>query len=212
MSARRPALRRALLGIVGSASLVVALAACSGGDGEDPSPSGGTASETASVPEDVSEVPTAEASDDATEPTDEATDGDDTGDDTGDGENSPGIEDVPTAEVGSCINLMDVLTVEGVSDIPTVDCSEEHDAQVFAVVDLPDGEFPGDEAVTSSITSECEAAFEGFVGTPPDESALAFDGLGPSEATWAVGDRSVICLAFYEDLTTVTESFENSGL
>lgn len=207
MSARRPALRRALLGIAGSASLVVALAACSGGDGEDPSPSDGTASETSSVPEDVSEVPTADASDDTTEPTDAATtDGD------ADGEDSPGIEDVPTAEVGSCINLMDVLTVEGVSDIPTVDCSEEHDAQVFAVVDLPDGEFPGDDAVTTSITSECEAAFEGFVGTAPDESALAFDGLGPSEATWAVGDRSIICLAFYEDLTTVTESFENSGL
>src|SRR5690606_5473350 len=123
MRARRPA-ARALLGLAGSASLLVALAACSGGS-EDPAPVDPTGSATT---EDA-------ATDDATEPTEPAEPTDDaaTTDPADDG--TPGIEDVPTADVGACINLMEILTAEGVSDLPAVDCTAEHDAQVFAVVD-----------------------------------------------------------------------------
>lgn len=201
MRARRPAVR-ALLGLAGSASLLVALAACSGG-AEDPAPADPTGSAT---------TEDAATDDAATEPTEPAEPTDDAGTTDPADDGTPGIEDVPTADVGACINLMEILTAEGVSDLPAVDCTAEHDAQVFSVVDLPDGDFPGDQAVTEAIATECEAAFEGFVGTPPSESELEHDGLGPSEATWTVGDREIICLAFHEDLRTVTESFEGSGL
>lgn len=199
MRAHRPA-HRALLGLAGSVCLLVALAACTDASPPEPSPTdGGTTSAEAT------DSPTDDASE-PTEPTDDATSEED------DGDGTPGIEDVPTADVGACLNLADVLSTGGVSDIPTVDCTEEHDAQVFAVVELPDGDFPGDDAIATSISDECEAAFEGFIGTPPTDSALSFDGLGPSEATWSVGDREIICLAFYEDVTTMTESLEGSGI
>lgn len=189
-----------LLRIAVGAALAVALAACgNSGEDETPSTTPSTTAEPTGEPSDTdaSEVPTSQ------EPTDEATSTDPGA--TG----TPGIEDVPTAEVGACLNAVDLL---GVTEIPTVDCTQEHDTQVFAIVDLPDGEYPGDDALLTLVADECGAAFEGFVGVPPAESALEFDGLAPSEDTWAVGDRQIICLAFHSDLSTTTETFEGSGL
>jgi len=184
------------------AALVATLVACGDG-GEDETPT-----LTSSTTTGASEEPSDDGAGEATseEPTDEATslEPDATG--------TPGLEDVPTAEVGACINAVDLLGGDGVSEIPTVECTEEHDTQVFAVVELPDGEYPGDDALATLVLDECGAAFEGFVGVPPAESTLEFDGLSPSEDTWAVGDREIICLAFYPDLSTTTESFEGSEL
>ncbi|WP_162458535.1 septum formation family protein [Pseudactinotalea suaedae] len=185
------------------AALVASLVACGDG-GEDPTPtvSPSTTTGTSEEPrgDGASEVPTSE------EPTDEATSPEP------DATGTPGLEDVPTAEVGACLNAVDLLGGGGVSEIPTVDCTEEHDAQVFAVIALPDGEYPGDDALATLVLDECGAAFEEFVGVPPAESTLELDGLSPSQDTWAVGDREIICLAFYPDLSTTTESFEGSGL
>src|SRR5699024_2917859 len=77
---------------------------------------------------------------------------------------------VATAEVGACINSSDF---EGeITEIPTVDCTEEHDAQVFHLVDMEDGDFPGNDAISTAAQEECIPAFEEFVGATYQESSL----------------------------------------
>ncbi|WP_168211887.1 septum formation family protein [Ruania zhangjianzhongii] len=118
---------------------------------------------------------------------------------------------VATAEVGSCVNTSDF---EGeITEIPTVDCSEEHDAQVFHLFDMDDGDFPGDDAISTAAEEQCLPAFEEFVGADYQESSLDINFIGPSQDTWdQADDREVICVLYTMDGSTSTESFEGSGL
>lgn len=118
---------------------------------------------------------------------------------------------VATAEVGDCVNTSDF---EGeVTEIPTVECSEEHDAQVFHLFDMEDGDFPGDDAISTAAEEQCLPAFEEFVDTGYQESSLDINFIGPSQDTWdQADDREVICILYTMDGSTSTESFEGSGL
>jgi len=118
---------------------------------------------------------------------------------------------VASVEVSSCVNTSDL---EGeVTDIPTVECTEEHDAQVFHKFDLEDGDFPGQDEVDSKAEEGCASEFEGFVGSALEESALGVNYMPPNEETWAkADDREVLCFLVTRDGSTVTESFEGSGL
>ena len=118
---------------------------------------------------------------------------------------------VASADVGTCVNSSDF---EGeVTEIPEVDCSEEHDAQVFFKFDMDDGDFPGNDAIQTAAGEQCVPAFEDFVGTGYQESSLDINFIGPSEETWdQADDREVICFLYTMDGSTSTESFEGSGL
>jgi hypothetical protein len=61
---------------------------------------------------------------------------------------------------------------------------------------LPDGDFPGEEAVVEQADESCTAEFESFVGLPYEESALYLSYLTPSEETWPAGDREVLCTVY----------------
>ncbi|UFU05925.1 septum formation family protein [Ruania halotolerans] len=121
--------------------------------------------------------------------------------------------EVATAEVGECAQLADLQSDE-ITEIPTVDCSEEHDAQFFHKFDLPDGDFPGTDGVQTAAEEGCLGTeFENFVGTSYEESALYANFIGPTQETWdQADDREVLCIVFLDDGTTTTESFEGSGL
>lgn len=115
---------------------------------------------------------------------------------------------VASAEVGACTNTSDLQGQ--ITEIPTVDCTEEHDAQVVGKFDMPDGEFPGDEGVSAAAEEDCRAAFESFVGISYDESTLQMRFIGPSEQTWdQANDREVICFAIGEP---TTESWEGAAI
>jgi hypothetical protein len=49
-----------------------------------------------------------------------------------------------------------------------VPCSEPHSDEIFAAVNLPegDGEFPGYQAIEAQGRELCIAEFEGFIGLP----------------------------------------------
>src|SRR5690625_7129136 len=51
---------------------------------------------------------------------------------------------VASADVGTCMNSSD-FEADEITEIPEVDCSEEHDAQIFHKFDMDDGDFPGRE-------------------------------------------------------------------
>jgi Septum formation len=122
---------------------------------------------------------------------------------------SPAVGTSP--ELGDCLQRESVAGAE-VETVPTVDCSEEHDAQVVAVFDARDGGYPTDEEWEQLLVDGCLAGFEEFVGVPYEESQLELQDLTPVEEGWADGDREVICIAFLADGSVTTESFEGSGL
>lgn len=175
--------RRLLLGVVGAATLAVSLAACGGAPGGEATTGG---EETSAAEETAEETGATE---------EESTD-------TG------AVEGVATAEVGDCVNTADMSG--SVSEIPVVDCTEEHDSQVVGKFALEDGDFPGDDAISAEAEAGCLDLFAEFIGITYEESSLSMNYLGPSEETWAVGDREVICFAISSE--PVTESWEDAAI
>lgn len=122
----------------------------------------------------------------------------------------------PSADQGECISMAQMVEEsgdEGVADIPTVDCDEEHDAQVVHTYEVEGDEFPGEEALYEQAAEECIPGFEDFVGSDFMESELDVDPLLPSPDSWdQANDREVLCIAFAMDGSTTTESWEGSGI
>lgn len=116
---------------------------------------------------------------------------------------------VATAEVGDCVVTADIP--DDVTEIPTVDCSEAHDAQVVGKFDLDDGDFPGTDAVQSAAEEGCMSEFESFIGAAYADSSLEVSYVYPTEQTWdQANDREVICFAISAE--DATESWEGSGI
>lgn len=109
-------------------------------------------------------------------------------------------------QVGDCLSSAD-FTGEEVSTLPTVRCSEPHDAEIFAATELPEGEYPGVEAVRLAAEDFCLPAFEEFVGISYVDSELAVYPLFPTEDSWASDDdREILCIVVApEDVTDTLE-------
>lgn len=113
----------------------------------------------------------------------------------------------PTAEVGDCLDAASVA--EEVSEIPTVSCEDPHDAEVYHKFDMPDGDYPGDDALFTAAEEGCVDAFEPYVGMDYAESEIWITYLTPLEASWSTAnDREVICILETDD--PVTGSLKNS--
>lgn len=98
---------------------------------------------------------------------------------------------------GDCIQDLanDGGTVER---LPVVPCEAEHEAEVYATFDVPDGDWPGEDVVTEQSQDGCAERLASFPEADDDPETTAFY-LFPTEASWADGDRKVICMAFYRD-------------
>ncbi|MFN8194595.1 MAG: hypothetical protein U0R80_09980 [Nocardioidaceae bacterium] len=119
--------------------------------------------------------------------------------------------DTPTAErsgavsveslaPGDCFDDPDLLGIQGDDDVQApaaltlLSCSEDHDFEVFATVELDGGAFPGDDAILDAANKRCGNAFRDYATRriPPDLS-LYF--CLPSSVTWRLDDHSITCLA-----------------
>lgn len=105
-------------------------------------------------------------------------------------------------QLGDCLAEFD----EGseVSTIPAVPCGEPHTDEIYASAELPDGEFPGAEAITGFADDECVAAFAEFVDLPYEESQLSVRYFTPTEESWSDGDREVLCVLADEGVRSLT--------
>jgi hypothetical protein len=101
--------------------------------------------------------------------------------------------DVFKLRVGDCFTESQDAEEEIISTVPVVPCSEPHSDEVFALVTLPDGDFPGQDAIYSQAEELCIAEFESFVGLSYRESVLDFWVITPVEEGWVAGDREVVC-------------------
>ena len=128
-----------------------------------------------------------------------------------------GLRETPTAEVGECVETASFADQLGgaeageLSEIPTVDCAEPHDGEVLLTYDLPEGAFPGQEAIDGVVDSQCKPQFETYLGSPWEESQR-FDlfTVYPTEQSWGSGDREVLCIVYTMDGSTVTGTFEGA--
>lgn len=97
------------------------------------------------------------------------------------------------ADPGDCIKELETGSVD---ELEKVDCDEAHVAEVFAVPDLEDGDFPGVDEITNLAAEACLEEFEDYIGVAYDDSEYEIFPIAPSEESWnEADDREVICLA-----------------
>jgi hypothetical protein len=105
---------------------------------------------------------------------------------------TPAVDDVFAIEVGDCLDDVDV-TGE-VTSVPIVDCAESHDSEVFARTLATGTAFPGDEALEAELTGFCQGeVYTEFLGVAYAESQYFPGGTPPTAASWASGDRELLC-------------------
>ena len=89
-----------------------------------------------------------------------------------------------------------------------VPCSEPHDNEVYAVVDLAGGaedSYPGDIAMYEIAIGECLGRFNLYVGISYLDSWLAADPILPRRSSWERdGDREVVCFLYNATLVPLT--------
>jgi hypothetical protein len=101
-------------------------------------------------------------------------------------------------KVGDC--FPDPIT--GATSIALVDCAEPHVGEVYAIFMLPDGPFPGNDS--TGYKKQCGAVARTILS--PEEAAsdptLTTNIKFPDEKSWAIGDRSVNCIASTDEPRT----------
>jgi len=102
-------------------------------------------------------------------------------------------------EVGQCLNAAD-LSRERVSDVPVVECQQPHDGEVYAMLDVPDGDYPGESALQAEAEQFCRTEFTSFVGIDYPLSLLDVAYLYPTGSSWdKLNDRSIVCIVIDPD-------------
>ena len=96
-------------------------------------------------------------------------------------------------QVGDCLN--DLTNSTDVSSLPSVDCAQPHQGEVFAVFDLPPGPYPGADGVDDLVSKGCNARLAEYSPSAPSDDAVGLFSVYPLEQNWERGDREVVCIA-----------------
>jgi hypothetical protein len=105
--------------------------------------------------------------------------------------------EVAEVKVGDCLNISELP--EEVEAIPTVPCSQTHEAEIYASTQLSGTDYPGQAAIDDEAVDFCLAQWEGFMGIEWERSELDFSYFFPTESSWTTaGDREVLCVVVDE--------------
>ncbi len=182
-----------------ASGLMVVLVGCTGAPGAGCDPTGGeTGGPTTTTVDETtttSAAPTTTAVDGSTTTTEAPTT-------TVPGGGEGTTVGVPDLSVSDClIPVGDDLMLES---LELVECDEPHEAEVFAIFEIADGElpdgpdvpgYPGGAELTWYAQDQCKARFEAYVGQSYWDSNLEVKVITPSFSTWDLGDRQITCLA-----------------
>ena len=106
---------------------------------------------------------------------------------------------------GDCLMPAPDLSGE-VDSIPVVPCDEPHTQEVLAVVDHPDGPFPGAAALAQWADTACLAQLQAVLGASPADGFFV-SYLLPSFDSWnKEDDREVTCVLVFPTEGGVTGS------
>jgi hypothetical protein len=95
-------------------------------------------------------------------------------------------------EVGSCIS--DVPTSSRVMTLPTIDCAQEHGGEVYAVLTMPDGDYPGPSTI-DEWKNKCPDEIGTYAPEAMLDETIGVYVLYPTQETWDAGDRAITCIA-----------------
>ncbi len=95
-------------------------------------------------------------------------------------------------KVGDC--LAEIPDGEKVIRVQTVGCDQPHAGEVFAVITMPDGDFPGEPAV-EAYHEKCGPELSAYSPAAMSDDSVQLYVLYPTADTWANGDRAVTCIA-----------------
>ncbi|WP_099039573.1 septum formation family protein [Mycobacterium neglectum] len=95
-------------------------------------------------------------------------------------------------KMGDCLSEIPgdtkVLTVK------TIDCAEPHAGEVFAVLQMPGGDFPGQAAI-DTYADKCSPELASYAPSAMADDTVQLYVLYPTAETWEQGDRAVTCVA-----------------
>jgi hypothetical protein len=111
--------------------------------------------------------------------------------------------------VGQCFDPIDDKDDGVLLAVIVRSCTEPHGLELFGRPELnfdADAEWPGDEIVDPSSEDACDALFLEYVGVAYQDSSWSYSFIRPSEATWATGDRAIMCLIEAPEGETLSRS------
>jgi hypothetical protein len=97
---------------------------------------------------------------------------------------------------GDCIT--DIPDGTLVKIVPKTECSEPHAGEVYAVLTMPDGQYPGQSTI-DEWQNKCPDELESYSADAATDDSIGVFVLYPTSETWAQGDREIVCLATTED-------------
>lgn len=93
---------------------------------------------------------------------------------------------------GDC--LAEIPSNTRVLTVKTVGCDQAHAGEVFAVLQMPDGDFPGQAAI-DAYAEKCSPELAAYSPDAMTDTSVQLYVLYPTDETWKQGDRAVTCIA-----------------
>jgi hypothetical protein len=104
-------------------------------------------------------------------------------------------------KVGDC--LKEIPGSTRVMTVDTIGCDQPHAGEVFAVLQMPDGDFPGQSAI-EDYQNKCEPELASYSPDAITDDSVQLYVLYPTAETWKQGDRAVTCIATLDPPRTGT--------
>ena len=95
-------------------------------------------------------------------------------------------------KVGDC--LKEIPSSTRVLTVDTVGCDQSHAGEVFAVLMMPEGDYPGQSAI-EEYQNKCEPELSSYAPAAITDDSVQLYVLYPTAETWKQGDRAVTCIA-----------------
>ena len=95
-------------------------------------------------------------------------------------------------EAGDCVEKLPASGL--VSTVDTAPCGEPHTGEIFSVMTMPDGDFPGQSAI-EEYQDKCAPELTKYSPEAAGDPEVGLFVLYPSEDSWNQGDRTVTCIA-----------------
>ena len=113
--------------------------------------------------------------------------------------------------VGDCFDDIN-SSVEEVSSVPGVPCSQPHDYETYAIFDVDITSYPEDEGMSDLALESCMGRFESYVGKDYQSSSLDITSMYPSQQSWRENDREIVCAIYDMNAQKLTGTAKGRAL
>jgi Domain of unknown function (DUF4190)/Septum formation len=112
---------------------------------------------------------------------------------------SKGTTSATGVKVGDCIK--EIPESIRVSTLPTESCDQPHKGEVYAMLTLPSGDYPGQSEI-DTYKNKCNPELQKYSQTAAEDPSVGVYVLYPSQETWKRGDHAVTCIATFDTTRT----------